>query len=132
MRPLTVLVVDDVRSERVLLRHALTDLHRGLDVLEAHDHDAALARYRTRPADVVFLDIVLPGHDGIRTLEDLLALDPHAFVVMISHFSTRTRVLRALQSGARDFVVKPFSLRKLDDILGRAARERGEVTRSLA
>lgn len=128
MRPLTLLVVDDVRSERVLLRHALTDLHRRLDIVEARNHEEALTLYRRRPADIVFLDIVLPEHSGIRTLEELLRLDPRAFVVMVSHFSTREHVLRALRLGARDFVVKPFSLQKLADILERAERERAAVT----
>jgi two-component system chemotaxis response regulator CheY len=128
MRPFTVLVVDDARSERVLLRHALTDVHRRLEIVEAVNHEEALARYRERPADIVFLDIVLPGHSGIRTLEELLALDPKAFVVMVSHFSTRAHVLQALRLGARDFVAKPFPLRKLADILGRAAREKPALT----
>ncbi len=128
MRPFTVLVVDDARSERVLLRHALTDVHRRLEIVEAANHEEALARYRERPADIVFLDIVLPGHSGIRTLEELLARDPKAFVVMVSHFSTRAHVLQALRLGARDFVVKPFSLQKLADILERAARERPALT----
>lgn len=128
MQPFTVLVVDDARSERVLLRHALTDVHRRLEIAEAANHEEALARYRERPADIVFLDIVLPGHSGLRTLEELLALDPRAFVVMVSHFSTRAHVLQALRLGARDFVVKPFSLQKLADILERAAREKPALT----
>jgi two-component system chemotaxis response regulator CheY len=128
MRPLTVLIVDDARSERVLLRHALTDLHRRLEILEAADHAQALIRFRERPADIIFLDIVLPGHSGLHTLEELLALDPKAFIVMVSHFSTRAHVLQALRLGARDFVVKPFALQKLADILDRAAREHAALS----
>ncbi|GBD42861.1 Chemotaxis protein CheY [bacterium HR40] len=123
-----VLVVDDVRSERLLLRHALVDVEPAVEIVEADGHEGALAAYRRRPADVVFLDVVLRAATGLRTLEELLAFDPRAFVVMVSHHSTREHVLQALRLGARDFVVKPFSLQKLADILARAAHERRALT----
>ncbi len=119
MRPLTVLIVDDARSERVLLRHALTDLHRRLTILEAGDHAEALALFQKRAVDIVFLDIRMPGIDGLEILRDILDLDPTAFVVMVSHFSTREHVVRALRHGAVDFVVKPFSYSKLAEIFER-------------
>ncbi len=124
MRPLTVLIVDDARSERVLLRHALTDLHRRLTILEAADHAEALALFQKRAVDIVLLDIRMPGIGGLEILEDLLGLDPEAFVVMVSHFSTREHVVRALRRGASGFVVKPFSYSKLAEIFDRYERER--------
>ncbi len=126
MRPLTVLIVDDARSERVLLRHALTDLHRRLTILEAADHAEALALFQKRAVDIVLLDIRMPGIGGLEILEDLLALDPGAFVVMVSHFSTREHVVRALRRGAAGFVVKPFSYSKLAEIFDRYESERLE------
>ena len=129
MRPLTVLVVDDARSERVLLRHALTDLHRRLTILEAGDHAEALALFQKRAIDIVFLDIRMPGIGGIELLQDILELDPGAFVVMVSHFSTREHVVRALRLGAADFVVKPFSYAKLAEIFARYDAERAEAVR---
>ncbi len=112
----TVLVVDDSRGERLLLRHALTDLRSGLDILEAADDQEALALYQNRPVDLVFLDIRLPRRSGLEVLADLLLLDPEAWVVMVSHFSSREHVVRALRLGARDFVVKPFNYRRLEAI----------------
>ncbi len=129
MRPLHVLIVDDTRSERVLLRHALTDLHRRLSILEAADHPEALALFQKQPIDLVFLDIRMPGVDGIGILRDILDLDPRAFVVMISHFSTREHVVRALRHGAADFVVKPFAYSKLAEIFARYESERMELVR---
>lgn len=121
MPRLTVLIVDDARSERLLLRHALTDLRRDLEILEATDHGSALAAYRRRPIDIVFLDIQLPGRSGIATLESLLAHDPSAFVVMVSHHSTQDLVVKALRLGARSFIVKPYALAQLAAILARRA-----------
>ena len=129
MPPLTILVVDDARSERVLLRHALTDLHRRLTILEAADHAEALALFQKRVVDIVFLDIRMPGIGGMEILQDILDLDPDAFVVMVSHFSTREHVVRALRHGAADFVVKPFSYAKLAEIFARYDAEHAEVVR---
>ena len=122
----TVLVVDDSRSERLLLRHALTDLRRRLRILEAADDREALALYQNHPVDLVFLDIRLPRRSGLEVLADLLALDPGAWIVMISHFSTRDHVVQALRLGARDFVVKPFNYRRLEAIFASLEAARAE------
>ncbi len=124
MPGLTVLLVDDARSERMLLRHALTDLHRRLRIVEAATHAEALERFLEDRPDIVFLDIRMPRSNGLDILEDLLLERPETFVVMISHFGTREHVVRALRHGARDFVVKPFSLQKLAEILERVEDER--------
>ena len=103
-----VLLVDDLQFMRELLRGILTDA--GADVVaEAEDGRAALRRFLVHEPDVVLLDIAMPVMDGITTLRKIRLLDPRARVIMCSALGEQQLIVRAIQLGARDFVVKPFT-----------------------
>jgi CheY-like chemotaxis protein len=77
-----VLVVDDHADTRDLLLTILkTD---GYDVVLAEDGDAAMRRYRERPADLVLMDLYMPRKDGLTTIRDLCAEFPRAVIVAMS------------------------------------------------
>lgn len=102
-----VLVVDDLPFMRELLTDILIDA--GMTVVgEAADGREALKSYVAREPDVVLLDIVMPVMDGITALEKLRRIDHQARVVMCSALGEQQMIVRAIQLGARDFVVKPF------------------------
>lgn len=102
-----VLVVDDLPFIRTLLADILTDA--GMTVAgEAEDGRQALHAYVATQPDVVLLDIVMPNMDGLTALEKLRRLDRRARVVMCSALGEQEMIVRAIQLGARDFVVKPF------------------------
>ena len=102
-----VLVVDDLPFIRTLLADILTDA--GMTVAgEAEDGRQALHAYVATQPDVVLLDIVMPNMDGLTALEKLRRLDRRARVVMCSAPGEQEMIVRAIQLGARDFVVKPF------------------------
>ena len=102
-----ILVVDDLPFMRELLGDILTDA--GMQVVgEAHDGREALRSYVALEPDVVLLDIVMPVMDGITTLVKLRRIDRRARVVMCSALGEQEMIVRAIQLGARDFVVKPF------------------------
>lgn len=114
-----VLVVDDAAFMRKVLTDAL--VAGGHEVVgEAGDGDAGLAAYRQLQPDLVTLDITMPGKDGITTLRELVELDPEARVVVCSALGQETKVLEAVKSGARDFVVKPFDRDRLLDAVSKA------------
>lgn len=117
MDKLTILIVDDARSERILLRHALTDVRRDLTIYEAADRFEAVECLQKHSIDLVFLDIQLPGDSGIEILAELLELSPGIDVVMVSHHSTQDLVVGALRLGARGYIVKPFNLARLRETL---------------
>ncbi len=119
---LRVLLVDDARSERLLLRHALTDVDRQLEIREAGDAAAALALYQRHPFDLVFVDIRMPGRDGLSLCRELRTFDRRAAVAVVSHYSTREHVLQARDLGALDFLVKPFAPARLEQLLKRVRR----------
>lgn len=58
--------------------------------------------------DLVTLDITMPNKDGIQALKEIKAADPNATCVMCSAMGQQSMVIDAIQSGAKDFIVKPF------------------------
>lgn len=102
-----VLVVDDLPFMRTLVRDILTGA--GMDVVaEAEDGRQGLKAYLATEPDIVLLDIAMPVMDGLTTLRKLKQLDRRARVVMCSALGEQEMIIRAIQLGARDFVVKPF------------------------
>lgn len=102
-----VLVVDDLPFMRSLLRDILTDAGMAV-AAEAEDGRQALIAYLASEPDIVLLDIAMPVMDGLTALRKLRILDRQARVVMCSALGEQEMIVRAIQFGARDFVVKPF------------------------
>ncbi len=114
-----VLVVDDESGIRESLRIILRD---EFELSFAETGEEALRKTAANPPDVVLLDIVLPGMDGIATLERLRADIPHTPVVMVTATRTLKTAVTAIKLGAYDYVQKPFDLDELKILLGNATR----------
>ena len=115
----SILVVDDAAFMRKMLGDALTK--GGHSVIgEATNGDEAVARFTELKPDVVTLDITMPEKDGLTALKEILTLDPGARVVMCSALGQESKVLQAIKTGAKDFVVKPFQSERVLDAVGRA------------
>jgi len=110
-----VLVVEDEPTVREVLAVHLTTLGHAADMAENGARALDVAR-RTRP-DVVLIDIIMPGMNGIETLRRLRDLLPDAGFVMISGADDQDLAMRALELGAFDYIRKPFDLDYLDRIL---------------
>ncbi|MEZ5864671.1 MAG: response regulator [Geminicoccaceae bacterium] len=130
MRPFSILIVDDARSERVLLRQAIYDARRNLRLFEAADLRAARDVFRRHPLDLVFLDVELIAASGLDLLRELRLADPTLPIVMVTHHSTQDVVVKALRQGAFGFIVKPYSLSRLKEIFGKLER-RGAGARAM-
>jgi two-component system nitrogen regulation response regulator NtrX len=108
----TVLIVDDEAGIRFSLRGILED--EGFAVLEAESGEAGLEALESgEGADLVFLDIWLPGMDGLDVLTRIRESRPDLPVVMISGHGTIETAVKALKIGAFDFIEKPLSLEKV-------------------
>lgn len=104
---MNALVVDDLSFMRSVIGDMLRDA--GFSVAgEAVNGREALSKYRALQPDVVILDITMPVMDGLKALEEIRKMDPSAVVVMCSSMSDQDNIIRAIQLGASDFVVKPF------------------------
>jgi len=106
-----ILVVDDDAGLRRALRRVL--VAHGFEVEEAADGDEALSRFRARPFDLVLLDVMMPGIDGIEVCERMRAEDEELPVLMLTaRDAVRDRVV-GLEAGADDYLVKPFANEEL-------------------
>lgn len=114
LRP-DILVVDDDPSLRKVLRTSLT--MSGFAVEEACHGEDALARVQGNCFDVVLLDIDMPGIDGVEACRRIKAILPQIRIIMITVRDSDDNMIRALEAGADDYLVKPFKLRELTDRL---------------
>jgi DNA-binding response OmpR family regulator len=106
-----VLVVEDDAA----IRRGLVDALRfqGYEVLEAGDGHAGLAQGLTAGCDLLLLDLVLPGVDGLQILRQVRLAQPTCPVIVLTARGEEDDRVRGLRLGADDYVVKPFGLREL-------------------
>ncbi|MCU1672573.1 MAG: response regulator receiver [Frankiales bacterium] len=105
-----VLVVDDDPSLAEMLGIVLRG--EGFEPSFVNDGDAALGAFRREKPDVVLLDLMLPGTDGIEVCRQIRA-ESGVPIVMLTAKSDTVDVVRGLESGADDYVVKPFKPKEL-------------------
>jgi len=105
-----ILIADDDGHIREVVRYALEKA--GHRVVEAIDGDQALDQVARAEPDLVILDIVMPGPDGLEVCRRVRALGPTPIVFLTSRDEEIDRVL-GLELGADDYVIKPFSPREL-------------------
>jgi DNA-binding response OmpR family regulator len=119
-RMVRVLVIDDDEGIRGSLRLALED--EGYAVDDAESGEAALERFAAHPADVVLLDLMLPGMDGYECCRRLRRSSDVPIIVVSARTDTHD-IVAGLEAGADDFVSKPFVMKELSARL-RAMRRR--------
>jgi DNA-binding response OmpR family regulator len=105
-----ILVVDDEQSIRTIVEYALRDA--GFEVLSAARGDDALALVRRDPPDLVVLDLMLPGMDGLEVCRRIRAERSVPIIILSARGEELDKVL-GLELGADDYVTKPFSPREL-------------------
>jgi two-component system KDP operon response regulator KdpE len=106
-----ILVVDDEPAIRRALRPPLVEL--GFQVAEASRGEEALQLLRTGNVDAVLLDVNMPGIGGIETLRRIRTFAPRLPILMLTVRDQEEDKVEALESGADDYVTKPFSTREL-------------------
>jgi len=116
-----ILIVED----SPLMRFQLTEIleEAGYEVVgEAEDGREGIEKYSELEPDLVTMDILMPGVDGLGALTAIKKRDPDAQVVMVTTVRNRDKVLEAVKKGAEDYVVKPFEeekvLKKISKVLG--------------
>lgn len=103
----SVLLVDDAAFMRMMLREILTK--GGYNVVgEAENGIIAVTKYKELRPDIVTMDITMPEMDGITAVKEIKKINPNAKIIMCSAMGQQAMVIEAIQSGARDFIVKPF------------------------
>ena len=109
-----VLVVDDNRDNAEIIQQYLEA--RGYPVTVAYSGDEALAQFETVKPALVLLDVMMPGRDGwevCRIMKQHPALGRHVRIIMVTALDEIADKRQALQTGADDYVEKPFDLSRL-------------------
>jgi len=109
--PAHVLVVDDDEGISAALRRALE--YEGLRVSLAKDGYAALDEIRRQAPDLVVLDLMLPGLDGLEVCQRLRAERAETLVLMLTARDAMADRVRGLDAGADDYLIKPFAYEEL-------------------
>ncbi len=122
----TILVVDDDPDTREILKDRLESL--GCRVLEASDGKQGLEAVEQQNPQIVFLDIEMPGMNGLEVLREIRRKEKDLTVVMITAYGTIERAVQAMKEGAYDFIPKPFEADHITLIVKKAL-ERDELKR---
>ena len=107
-----VLICDDAAFMRMMIKDILSK--NGYEIAgEAENGVKAVEKYNETKPDLVLMDITIPEMDGIQALKAIRELDGNACVIMCSAMGQQAMVIEAIQSGAKDFIVKPFQTERV-------------------
>ena len=117
----TVMLVDDATFMRMMLKDILSN--NGYQVIgEAENGMVAVDKYSELKPDITIMDITMPEMDGLQAVKEIRSKDPQARIIMCSAMGQQTMVIEAIQSGAKDFVVKPFQPDRVLEAVGKALK----------
>ncbi len=105
--PATVLVVDDNKDTVDILTRLL--LRRGMTVLRAYTGSECLETVRSHPIDVILLDVMMPGMDGLEVCGELKRLSPALPIILVTAKDDMTTRAAGMALGVSEFVVKPVN-----------------------
>ncbi len=122
-----VMIVDDA----MFMRNMISDIFQGKKfgeedyevVAEAENGIEAVEKYKEHMPDVITMDIVMPEMTGIEALKEIMQINADANVIMCSALGQDSLVMEALDSGAKDFIVKPFQPEKVLDVVVRILKD---------
>ena len=98
-----ILICDDAAFMRMMIKDILTK--NGYNIA---GEAKAVEKYAELKPDLVLMDITMPEMDGIQALKKIRESDPNAAIIMCSAMGQQAMVIESIQSGAKDFIVKPF------------------------
>lgn len=117
----TIMIVDDAAFMRMMLKDILTK--NGFTVVgEAENGAVAVEKYMELQPNLTIMDITMPEMDGLQAVKEIRRRDPKARVIMCSAMGQQAMVIEAIQSGAKDFVVKPFQADRVVEAVTKALK----------
>ncbi len=114
-----IMVVDDSRVMELQMQHMLEGSEYEITAY-CRDGEEAIARFDEVNPDIVTMDILMPGMDGLETAQAILAERPEANVIMLSSLAYDDTLDEAKRIGAKGFLFKPFDRETLIETLGKA------------
>ena len=111
----TVLIVDDALFMRVAIGNMLREC--GFEIVgEASNGKEAIVLYEQLKPDLVTMDVTMPIMTGIDAVKHIISIDPQAKIIMITALGQQKKIRAAIDSGAKDFITKPFDPEQLKEV----------------
>jgi len=114
----TIHIIDDEPIIHEVLGDLLTS--EGYAVVNSSNGEEALEKHSSRSFELVLLDLLMPGLDGIEVLKRLKKINPHSIIVIITAYASVESAISAMKMGAFDYIQKPFKHDELLLTVGRA------------
>ena len=116
----TILLIDDDAEIRYSLDRVLTQ--EGHAVISADSGEKGIETAREKSPNLIFLDNRMGGISGIETLQHLRTAAPNSMVILMTAYGTSQTAIEAMKHGAFDYVLKPFDLKKLKELVTKALK----------
>lgn len=124
--PITIIIADDHEVVRKGLRSYLDTLKEFKVVAEASSGEETIEMVKEHVPDLLLLDLIMPGMDGVETTRKVKTISPRTQVVVLTSYHEDEHVFPALKAGAISYILKDIRMEKLVEALNRAAQ--GEAT----
>ena len=113
-----VLVVDDAVVMRMMIKDILSK--NGFEIAgEAQNGADAVEKYKSLRPDVVTMDMVMPGMDGVSAVKQIIADDPNAKIIMCTSMGQDALLKEAMDAGAKTRITKPFRPSEILEVIGK-------------
>ncbi len=113
----TILIVDDDKSIRYSLKRLLENQ---FSILTAQSGEEALERFKEAMPDLVIMDIKMSGRSGLEVLKEMRMMDSKSLVILMTAYGTTETAIEAMKYGAFDYILKPFSIPKMKELVEKA------------
>jgi DNA-binding response OmpR family regulator len=110
-----ILVVDDEPEACDALKEFLS--MKGYEVSTAQDGQTALRKIKEYDPQIVLLDVIMPGMNGIEVLQEIKKMDPKIGVIMVTVVTDEAQAKKTLELGAYDYITKPVDLNYLETVV---------------
>jgi DNA-binding response OmpR family regulator len=119
-----ILIVDDEATLRTTMADLLASSER--EITTAASGEEALAYLEDRPFDLLVVDLIMPGIDGLQVMDVAQKLSPQAKIIMLTAFGTLESAIQAMRRGATDYLLKPATAPEIEASVERALQARYE------
>ncbi len=113
----SILIVDDDKAIRYSLKRMLEEKY---SILTAQNGEEALDRLKESSPDLIIMDIKMPGRNGIDVLKEIRSIDPKSLVIMMTAYGTTETAIEAMKFGAFDYILKPFPIVQMKELVEKA------------
>ena len=114
-KKLNALIVEDEKTTNELLSSTFSNFFKNVE--SCFDAQSALEIYNTKTPDVVFVDIIMEGMDGVELARQIRNINPNQIIIVISASNDMEKISQSIQIGINSFIQKPIDTKKIIDML---------------